>query len=451
MGQLLDEPHLRGVLGLYGRASVRVQAERLLQSLRREIADGTLTPSDLGSRLRDLPVAVAEAVAQDEGAGLQRVINATGVFVHTNLGRSPLPLDVVAELQPLLTDYCDLEMDLATGRRSDRNRFVTRRLEKLCGAERALVVNNNAGALVLVLATLARGRDVVVSRGELVEIGGSFRIPDILEAAGARLVEVGTTNRTRIGDYRRALSSQSALLLKVHTSNYRVRGFTESTPVRELAELGREHGLPVMVDEGSGLLRDSGLAPLRDHEDITLLLASGCDLVCGSGDKLLGGPQAGLLIGRADLVDRCRRHPLYRALRPDRFAYATLDLMLRRHAAGAQLPMNRLWPDTAAHEARLQACAEELGADIVAADAFVGGGSAPDEAIPGSALAIEGRDDLLASLRAGGYGSPPVVGYLKDGRLILDLRTVRPADDESLVRAVRTARDRCGVVAQHSS
>ena len=342
----------------------------------------------------------------------------------------------------MVTGYCDLEMDLESGRRSDRNRFVSRRLRRLCGAEAVVVVNNNAGALVLALAALAAGREVVVSRGELVEIGGSFRIPDILAAAGVRLVEVGTTNRTRIGDYRRALSDRTALLLKVHSSNYRIRGFTQAVSVRELAELGRERGLPTLVDEGSGLLRASRRPPLRQHDDLRSVLADGAGLACGSGDKLLGGPQAGLLMGQADLVDRCRRHPLYRALRPGRFAYAALELMLRRHGAESALPMDRLWPDEAEHAKRLERCAAALDAEIVDAEAYVGGGSAPDEAIPGKALAIEGRDDLLTELRCGRGALDPVVGYLKDDRLILDLRTVEPADDDSVARAVAAARRR---------
>lgn len=453
MDLLLDEPRLRGVIGLYGRDSVRVQATQLLDEVRREIAEGDLQGSDLDVRVRALPGEVATAVRRAEGAGLRRVINATGIFVHTNLGRAPLPADLAGELAPLLTGYCDLEMDLDSGRRSDRNRFVARRLEQLCGAESAVLVNNNAGALVLVLATLAHGREVVVSRGELVEIGGSFRIPDILEAAGARLVEVGTTNRTRLGDYRRALSSETALLLKVHTSNYRIRGFTEAVAVADLAALGRAHDVPVMVDEGSGLLQPSPRSPLRGHDDLRSLLSEGSDLVCGSGDKLLGGPQAGLLLGRADLVERCRRHPLYRALRPDRFAFAALDLVLRRHAAGALLPMDRLWPQEEEHSTRLELCAtalrgEAIRPEIVSADAFLGGGSAPDEPVPGLALAMTGGDALLAELRCGrpggeeGQALPPVVGYLRDRRLILDLRTVDPADDETLVRAVVAAHER---------
>lgn len=449
MDQLLDEPLLRSVIGLYGRASVRVQATEFLEAMRGDIAAGVLSETDFDQRLNRLPEAIAQAVTRTEGRTLQRVINATGIFVHTNLGRAPLPADAMAGLAPLLTGYCDLEMDLDTGQRSDRNRFVARRLEHLCGAESALVVNNNAGALVLVLATLARGCEVVVSRGELVEIGGSFRIPEILEASGARLVEVGSTNRTRIGDYRRALTRHTALLLKVHTSNYRIRGFTESVTAAELAELGRQAGVPVVVDEGSGLLRPNPRAPLRDHDDLRSLLSAGCDLVCGSGDKLLGGPQAGLLLGRSDLVLRCRRHPFYRALRPDRFAFAALDLVLRRHQAGADLPMDDLWPDPAEHELRLQAGAALLHAEapalaveIAPADAFLGGGSAPDEPVPGRALALTGSDELLAALRA---GSPPVVGYLKDGRLILDLRTVAPTDDETLWSAVIEAWQRCMV------
>ncbi|MDI9630416.1 MAG: L-seryl-tRNA(Sec) selenium transferase, partial [Acidobacteriota bacterium] len=292
-------------------------------------------------------------------------------------------------------------------------------------------------ALVLVLATFAAGREVIVSRGELVEIGGSFRIPEILAAAGTRLVEVGTTNRTRLADYERALTPETALLLKVHTSNYRITGFVEEAGAAALAGLARSRGLLLLVDEGSGLLRPHRAPQLADHPSFTALLAAGADLVCGSGDKLLGGPQAGLLCGRAELVARCHRHPLYRALRPDRTVFAALDGVLRAHLAGDGLPLDRLWPEPAAHRRRLERLAARLGAAIVPGDAYVGGGAAPERPIPGEILALPGGERLAARLRT---GEPPAVGYAREGRCLLDLRTLDPADDELLAAAVERAR-----------
>ncbi|HSL84299.1 MAG TPA: L-seryl-tRNA(Sec) selenium transferase, partial [Thermoanaerobaculia bacterium] len=298
------------------------------------------------------------------------------------------------------------------------------------------------------LAALAGGaaRQVVVSRGELVEIGGSFRIPEMMAAAGAELVEVGTTNRVRLADYRAALGDGTALLLKVFPSNYRIVGFTASVPPAELAALGRERGVPVMVDEGSGLLRRHPAPQLADHPSVEELVAAGCDLVTSSGDKLLGGPQAGLLAGRREVVERLRRHPLYRALRPDRATYAALEAVLRRHLAAEPMPLNRLWPEPEAHRRRLEGVAgalaealAEAGApepEVVPAEAFLGGGSAPERPIPGLALALPGGGGLLARLRS---GDPPVVGYLREDRVLLDLRTVDPEDDPELVEAVRRA------------
>jgi L-seryl-tRNA(Ser) seleniumtransferase len=283
---------------------------------------------------------------------------------------------------------------------------------------------------------------VVVSRGELVEIGGSVRIPEILAAAGAHLVEVGATNRTRIGDYEAALGPDTALLLKVFPSNFRQVGFVAAVEPRQLAELGGRAGVPVLVDEGSGLLRPHPAPQLAGHPSLAEIVAQGCDLAAGSGDKLLGGPQAGLLVGRAALLARCRRHPLYRALRPDRMALAALEGVLRHHLAAAPLPLDRLWPEPRAHRARLERIAATLAAEggeaaeIVPAEAFLGGGSAPEAPIAGEALSLPGGDDLLARLR---QGAPPVIGYLHQGRLLLDLRTVAVEDDGLLIAAVRAA------------
>ncbi|MFP3941037.1 MAG: L-seryl-tRNA(Sec) selenium transferase, partial [Thermoanaerobaculia bacterium] len=357
--RILGEPALEPVTALYGRDVVRVQAGYVLDRVREE-----LTPRNGGERGAErgasdgggavaltaeaLAARVAARVEEVFGRPLSRALNATGVFIHTNLGRSPLPPEVARELPPLLDAYCNLEMDLDTGRRSDRNRRARPLLAALTAAEDAAVVNNNAAAVVLALAALAAGRagrEVVVSRGELVEIGGSFRIPEMMTAAGVELVEVGTTNRVRLSDYEEAISERTALLLKVFPSNYRIVGFTQAVTPAELAALGRERDLPVLVDEGSGLLRRHPAPQLADHPSVAELVADGCGLVTSSGDKLLGGPQAGLMVGRRDLVERCRRHPLYRPFRPDRGTYATLEAVLRRHLAGAPMPLDRLWPD----------------------------------------------------------------------------------------------------------
>ncbi|HQN39713.1 MAG TPA: L-seryl-tRNA(Sec) selenium transferase [Thermoanaerobaculia bacterium] len=436
--RLLVLPEVVRLLSLYGRERVAIQLRDALAGLRERLAGGELAgPGELEAAVAALPGAAATALAAELGAPLRRVLNASGVLLHTNLGRAPLPRSVAAALPGLLDAGCDLELDLASGRRGDRNARAGALLAALTGAEAGLVVNNNAAALVLVLATFAAGREVIVSRGELVEIGGSFRIPEILAAAGTRLVEVGTTNRTRLADYERALTPETALLLKVHTSNYRITGFVEEAGAAALAGLARSRGLLLLVDEGSGLLRPHRAPQLADHPSFTALLAAGADLVCGSGDKLLGGPQAGLLCGRAELVARCHRHPLYRALRPDRTVFAALDGVLRAHLAGDGLPLDRLWPEPAAHRRRLERLAARLGAAIVPGDAYVGGGAAPERPIPGEILALPGGERLAARLRT---GEPPAVGYAREGRCLLDLRTLDPADDELLAAAVERAR-----------
>jgi len=435
--RLLADPGIESLVALYGRESVRQTVRRELDALRRHLtADTSISNDEPESLIGELIQRVESELRLGVGSELSRVLNATGIFLHTNLGRAPLPGDVAARLPVLLNAYCDLEFDLESGRRSERNRRAELLMTTLTGAEAALVANNNAGALVLVLATLAKDREVVVSRGELVEIGGSFRVPDILRAAGARLVEVGTTNRTRIDDYEQAIGTETALLLKVHPSNYRISGFVASAAPADLVELARRRGLPLAVDEGSGLLRPHTAPQFQGHESVQELIATGADLVCSSGDKLLGGPQAGLLVGRKDLVQRCHRHPLYRALRPDRTAYASLEAVLRCHLAQRPLPLSRLWVDPVVHRRRLEEMAQTLEADIVEAEAFVGGGAAPERPIAGEALALPGDPDLLYKLRR---GDPPVVGYIREGRLILDLRTVDPEDDAVLAAAVRTA------------
>jgi L-seryl-tRNA(Ser) seleniumtransferase len=365
---------------------------------------------------------------------LGSVVNATGVLLHTNLGRAPLAVSRPA-------GYSNLEFDLVEGRRGNRSVHAASLLARACGAEAALVVNNGAAAILLVLAALAAGRDVVVSRGELVEIGGGFRIPEVLTASGARLVEVGTTNRTRATDYVTALEENVAVVLKVHTSNYRITGFTEAVEVGELATLAqaRDPALPVVVDLGSGLLDAAcpwltgGPPPwLTGEPAVRQTLAAGADLVTFSGDKLLGGPQAGIVAGRAALVERCRAHPLARAVRPGGLVLEALQevaLAYLRRDAGQALP---LWHLATTPVEALRCRAAKLGVgQVVDCQSVMGGGTLPGVTIPSAGVAVDG--DATASLRA---WSPPVVARLVEGRTVCDLRTVLPDQDQVVAAAL---------------
>jgi len=434
VGRLLQKSPLAELTGLYGRQATRVQAARVLDALRVEIGTG-IGDDELEDRIRRIPELVRAAL-EAEAPPLRRVLNATGIFLHTNLGRAPLPRPVVDDLRDRLDAYCDLEMDLGSGRRTDRSLRVESLLVTLTGAEAALVVNNNAAALVLALSTLASGREVLLSRSELVEIGGSFRIPDILGTSGSRLVEVGTTNRTRLADYERAVRPATSLVLKVFSSNFRIRGFAEQVPATRLADFAHRHDLPLLVDEGSGVISSHAAPALRRHESFRDLVEAGCDLVCGSGDKVLGGPQAGLIVGRRSFVDQLRKAPLYRAMRPGRLVLTALDAVLRRRLGGQPMPIEALWDETDEPRRRVEQMAARLGAQTVRGEAYLGGGSAPDEAIEGWVLALDAPAETAGRLRA---GEPPIVGYQRGGRLILDLRTVDPADDEALATAVERA------------
>jgi len=370
---------------------------------------------------------------------LTPVVNATGVLLHTNLGRAPLQHHQPAAAQTV-------EFDLATGTRGSRQRAVGQLLARLCGAEAAMVVNNNAAAVLLVLAALAEGRDVPVSRGESVEIGGSFRVPDVMEQSGARLVDVGTTNRTRLDDYRRALDKpgvDAALVLKVHPSNYRVEGFVEETTVRELATLD----VPVVADIGSGLIDSNcpwlpGAPPawLAGEPAALQTLAEGAALVTFSGDKLFGGPQAGIIAGRADLVERCERHPLARALRPGGLVLAALQETALTYLDKRVATDIAFWAMVAAPLAELRERAEAMAAAVsavhpsaaaTAMESLPGAGSAPGITMPSYGVTIDG--DLLASLRR---HDPPVIARSRDDRTMLDLRSVAPSDDMTVVEAL---------------
>jgi L-seryl-tRNA(Ser) seleniumtransferase len=402
-------------------------AREVLSRAREEITAG-FDPGDLVERL------AAELEATRRPA-LRRTLNATGVVVHTNLGRAPLADAALERIREVGRGYSNLEYDLTTGTRGSRQDHVAALLRRLAGAEAALVVNNNAAALLLALAALAEGREVVVSRGELIEIGDGFRIPDVLERSGARLVEVGTTNRTRATDYERAIGPDTALLLRVHQSNFRLVGFTELPAVEELAGVAGRHGLPLVDDLGSGVLVE-----LPEEPSARQSLEAGADLVCFSGDKLLGGPQAGIVVGRAELVERLRRHPLQRALRADKLTLAalegTLGLYLEPERALQEVPVLRmLFEPLDAVRARAERLAGLVEGTVEETVGRVGGGALPLAELPSFACAIE--EELAAALRA---GDPPVIGIVRDGRLLLDCRTVSDTEVDEVAAVVRAAR-----------
>ena len=396
-------------------------ARGVLARAREEIKAGA-DPGDLRERLRGELTAARTP-------SLRRVLNATGVIVHTNLGRAPLAEEALARVVETARGYSNLELDLRDGVRGSRQDHVAGILRRLTGAEAALVVNNNAAAVLLALAALAEGREVVVSRGELIEIGDGFRIPDVLARSGARLVEVGTTNRTRAADYERAVGPETALLLRVHQSNFRVVGFAELPRLAELAAVAARHGLPLVDDLGSGVLDE-----LAGEPSARECLAGGADLVCFSGDKLLGGPQAGIVAGRSDLVEKLRRHPLQRALRADKLTLAALEGTLQLYLdAPERIPVLRmLRQDAAAIRARAERLASLIGGTVEETVGRAGGGALPLAELPSFACAVD--EALAAPLRA---GEPPVVGIVRDGKLLLDCLTLADEEVDEVAAAVR--------------
>ena len=405
-------------------------ARAVIGRAREEILAGR-DPGDLAAGLR-------EELASVRAPRLRRVLNATGVILHTNLGRAPLAGEALAHVVEVAGGYSNLELDLVAGARGSRQDLLAPVLRRLTCAEAALVVNNNAAGILLALAALAEGREVLVSRGELIEIGDGFRIPEVLARSGARLVEVGTTNRTRAADYERAVSGETALLLRVHQSNFRVVGFSERPRVEELAEIARRHGLPLVDDLGSGVLQPGNSVLLGDSEPTAReSLAAGADLVCFSGDKLLGGPQAGIIVGRGDLVELLRRHPLQRALRVDKLSLAALEATLLLHLdAPERIPvLHALAQDASAVRKRAERLAAATDGTVEETVGRVGGGALPLAELPSFACALE--ESLAASLR---QGDPPVLGVVRDGRLLLDCLTLTDGEIEPVVAAVTTAR-----------
>ncbi len=421
----------------YGHGPTVEAIRHVLDEIRLGVMGGE-EPPDWESILERVEAELVER----ETPTLRPVINATGVIIHTNLGRALLSEEARDAMLQVAAGYSTLEYDLEPGRRGSRFVHAEKLLSRITGAEAAMVVNNNAAAVMLILAGLARGREVIISRGQLVEIGGGFRIPDVMRQSGAKLVEVGTTNRTHLRDYRDAISEETAMILRAHHSNFKIVGFTSEPPIGELVELGHEHGLIVAEDLGSGALLDTADYGL-DHEPMAQeSIAAGVDVVSFSGDKLLGGPQAGIIIGRGELVERLKRHPFTRAVRPDKLCLAALSATLGHYLRGEAVEKIPVWRMIAMPIAEISGRAERWAAslpdgmaEVIAGESTVGGGSLPGATLPTRLLAINtsSPDALAARLRA---CDPPVIARIEGDRVVLDPRTVLPEQDRDLLEAL---------------
>ncbi len=436
--RLLKEAEAAVLVDRFGRSLVVEAVRASLEEARQRVRQGGEPPGHQALLQR------AEALLETWLAPtLRPVVNATGVIIHTNLGRAPLSRAAREAMLAVAQGYSALEYDLARGRRGSREGHAEGLLTRLTGAEAALVVNNNAAAVLLALTALARRKEVLISRTQLIEIGGGFRIPEVLKQSGAKLVEVGTTNRTHLHDFEAALTDRTALILRAHHSNFRIIGFTTEPGLADLVSLGRRHGVPVLDDLGSGALLDTSAFGLGHEPTVQESLQAGASLVAFSGDKLLGGPQAGILVGEKALIDRLRRHPLARAVRADKLCLAALTATLTHYLKDEAVQEIPVWQMIAAPEAdlerRARAWAEHLGqGTVLPGRSTVGGGSLPEETLPTHLLALEVRhpNAFLARLRA---AEPPVIARVEEDRVVLDPRTVLPEQEEALLGALRAA------------
>lgn len=440
VARLLHDPEVAEAVLTWGHEQTVAEIRRALEKLRTEWRAGKLDADGFTAAVRALPERIVTALAERSLPAYPGVINATGVLLHTNLGRAPL----VSPSPAQLASYLALEFDLETGRRGQRLSAIQDRLAELVAAEAAVMVNNNAGAVLLLLAAHAQGREVIVSRGQLIEIGGAFRLPDVMAASGAHLVEVGCTNRTHLEDYERAIHESTAAILVAHPSNYRIVGFSQEPPLAELAQLAHSRKIPLFMDQGCGALHDLRQWGLPHEPTVQEILDAGADAVCYSGDKLLGGPQAGIVVGSSRWVKPLAHHPLLRALRPDKTALVWMDAVLAAHRAGRldDIPLYRLLgtPVDTLHR-RARRLARRLGAHGIPAAACesratLGGGTTPEATMPSWGVALEAGEAVAAALRR---GRPPVIGRLHEDRVLLDLRSVFEDQDRVLEEAVRRA------------
>lgn len=451
--RLLHDPALQSLEASLPHVLIREAAQQTVDQLRRRLLERPDTAKGMDLSPSTVARQAARTAAALAAPSLRQVINATGTLLHTNLGRAPLSDRALAAIHAVARGYSNLEFDLADGERGHRFSHVEELICRLTGAEAAAVVNNNAGAVLLALAALAQGKEAIVSRGELVEIGGAFRVPEVMAASGVLLREVGTTNKTHLHDYRKAIGPESGLLLKVHTSNYRIVGFTDSVPAADLVTLGREHGLPVLEDLGSGMLLDLSSFGVPREPTVYEAVAAGIDVVTFSGDKLLGGPQAGILVGKKATIERLRNHPMARALRIDKLTLAALEATLQAYLdprrALNEIPVLRLLQIPAAElkkrcrrlAKRIESLVGEgLRVDIVPETSRIGGGAMPLCELPGFALALHSGDfsavQFAARLRA---AHPPVIGRIQEERLLLNPRTILPHEEKPLLASLQEA------------
>jgi L-seryl-tRNA(Ser) seleniumtransferase len=446
--QLLQRPGTSPLVARFGHDATVEALRAAADAMRTEMAGGASPPASSDLAASRLERDAANWLAATHRPSLARVLNATGVIIHTNLGRAPLAQSAVHAVARLVSGCTNLEYDLAKGGRGARDVHAEALLCRLTGAEAAVVVNNCAAATLLVLAALARGRDVLVSRGELVEIGGGFRVPDVMAQSGARLREVGTTNRTRANDYALAIGEKTGAILRVHPSNFTIEGFTERASLDDLVALGRRFNVPVIEDLGSGLVTERTAdgealpAALAIEPSVQSVVRAGADVVCFSGDKLLGGPQAGLIVGRQEYLARVRRHPLMRALRVDKMTYAALEATLAEHLSGkasdtvpvvrmATMPLEAIAVRAEIVAARARNAG--FGVEVIEGHSTIGGGSAAGSRLPTKLIALTvagvSADGLEVRLR---QVDPPLIARILDDRVVIDLRTIDPKDDEEL-------------------
>ena len=446
--RLRQRPAVRALETEYGQAAVLAALREVTDTLRRELTGPSAPPIKTGDQAaHTIEQRASLQLATRFEPSLVPVINATGVIVHTNLGRAPLAESAALRVSQLTTGYANLEYDLAAGRRGSRNVHAERLLSRVTGAPAAVVVNNNAAAVLLVLAALAQGREALISRGELVEIGGGFRIPDVMRQSGALVREVGTTNRTRVADYAAAISDRTALILRVHPSNFRIEGFTQRPRLAELVALGQRFEIPVFEDLGSGNLLDDQTPGGVDEPPVAASVSTGAAVCCFSGDKLLGGPQAGIIVGAEEPLSRIRTHPLMRALRVDKMTYAALEATLLEYARGrarTTVPVARMLSATTEEiDVRAAALADRVAdhplfeANVVSGVSTVGGGGAPGSALPTRLMQLTPRGGSAVRLEARLRGlCPPIVARIENDRVVLDLRTVLPQQDDQLAAAL---------------
>lgn len=474
---ILKDEHFQGLLSSYSDSMVKTALRDALDEVRSELMKNRddLEMGDSGGEDRSQGNSTADEtgliemlspthlcgltlrnIMKTRKSGLVRVVNTTGIVLHTNLGRSPLSEEAAEAVKSAATGYITLEYDLESGSRGNRENVLQESLRAITGAEDAVVVNNNAAAVLIVLAALSKGKEAIVSRGELVEIGGSFRIPDVMEMSGARLAEIGTTNRTRISDYRDRISEMTGLLLKVHTSNYRIMGFHEETGVRELSALAMEKGIPLYVDLGSGALMDTAMFTSEHEPTVAENISMGADVISFSGDKLLGGPQAGIIVGRSVLIDKIKRHPLMRALRPDKMTIAALEATIRswRFDQGEGIPVRDM---LLKEPERIRAACEGLATELNSFGfitrvgetmSMAGGGTLPLSEIPSYGIFIGSHakkglsmEDLKEQLRK---GEVPIITRIEHEELVMDLRTVQGDEHILILERFRSIATRSG-------